>query len=134
MGLGEVALQAGTQIRSPCCLKPRGLRSGRESKANSQADSLGERLVLEGEPPEVCGSVTNRRGGARRREPGLYGGTVWAQPPGLHLNKPAALGKRGPNSHRPVQWAGPLPPGEVSLLQQVGPTLGFRQREVRLAH
>lgn len=95
MGLGEVALQAGTQIRSPCRLKPTGLRSGRESKANSQADSSGERLVLEGEPPKVCGSATNRRGGARRREPSLYG-RCCVTAPRTSLEQASCPGEEGP--------------------------------------
>lgn len=128
MGLGEVALQAGTQIRSPCGLKPTGLRSGRESKANSQADSSG------GSRPKSVALSRIGEEGPEGENPACTEGAVWAQPPGLHLNKPAALGKRGPCSHRPAQWTWPRPSGEVSLLQQVGPTPGLQQREVRLAH
>lgn len=52
---------------------------------------------LRGEPPEVCGSVTNRRGGARRREAGLYGRCCVGTAPGTSLEQASCPGEEGPS-------------------------------------
>lgn len=89
---------------------------GAEVWEGEQSQQLGgqvreEHLVLEGEQPEVCGSVTDRRGGTRSLD--LYGRWGVGTAPRTSLEEASCPGEEGPYSYCLGSGLGPSFRGSV---------------------